>query len=255
MLKSTVFLQCFKVSLNTKISFRHHKGHQHKQGKCSLPANSLKYFKALNLLNEFPIWLFFNLWEKKALNCYYFKYTRTVCSCHYSTVWKSLYFFSLFLTFGAGENHHQPDLWGWHGFKAKFDQKKLSIEDTITKSVLWSFWYMWSSLKPCNPTGETSACYALLRNNQRLPKPKSLWSDLRASSMLSVITFSMPQTQAAWRLSWCSKRGTRGRTPNQEAKDFSPGCTFWSFAAGHVRSSQLQLPSHSFRATTHHFQG
>lgn len=132
---------------------------------------------------------------------------------------ESLLYF-LFLTFGAGENHHQPDLWGWHGFKAKFHLKKLWIEDTITKPVLWSFWYMWSSFKPCNPTGPTSACHTLLRNIQRLPKPKSLWSDLRASSMLSVIIFSMPQTQATWRLFQRSKRGSRRRTPNQEANDF-----------------------------------
>lgn len=160
---------------------------------------------------------YFLIYGKRNFLTFYIKYTKTVYSRHYSTVWKSLYF--LFLTFGAGENHHQPDLWGWHGFKAKFHQRKLWIEDTISKPVLWSFWYMWSSLKPCNPTGATLACHTLLRNIQRLPKPKSLWSDLRASSMLSVIIFSMPQTQATWRLSWCHKRGS-WRTPNQETNDF-----------------------------------
>lgn len=83
----------------------------------------------------------------------------------------SLKVFVIFMfNFWAGENHHQPDLWGWHGFKAKFDQKKLWMEDTITKPVLWSFWYMWSSLKPCNPTGETSACQTLFKKHPKAPQ-------------------------------------------------------------------------------------
>lgn len=83
----------------------------------------------------------------------------------------SLKVFVIFMfNFWAGENHHQPDLWGWHAFKAKFDQKKLWMEDTITKPVLWSFWYMWSSLKPCNPTGKTSACQTLFKKHPKAPQ-------------------------------------------------------------------------------------
>lgn len=163
---------------------------------------------------------YFLIYGKRKLLTVFILITQRLFIHVITTQLESLSIFFFIFNFWAGENHHQADLWGWHGFKAKFDQKKLWIEDTITKPVLRSFWYMWSSLKPCNPTGETSARHALLRNIQRLPKPKSLWSDLRASSKLSVIIFSMPQTQATWRFSWSSSRGTQRRTPHQEVNDF-----------------------------------
>lgn len=78
----------------------------------------------------------------------------------------------------------------------------------------------------------------------KAPQAQIYWSDLTASSMLSIIIFSMPQTWATWRLSHCSNRGIQMWTPNWRQMT-SPERTLWNSVAGHIWSSHL--PCYSLR--------